>query len=531
MPVQITKGGQNYHLVPAPLVSYQKSFERADDGSFIGCSYLVTLNGDILPNKGNPIASGESGVWSQAAWTTSVSPNDDQLAYNYESDVLAATIAKQQKIRELFSSGTAIPVMIYGYGRNSGISFVGNVQEISFPEDGRWALPSKYSITLQTNKFDDDIPVLQTFVSDVQENWSIQESDQIKLNFNGYDLASTSKTYQVSHSVSAVGKPVYNTSGGYLNGISPWQQASGYVRGVVGIGPSGIPNAKLPSLFVAGSGFAVANRKITESVNKFAGTYEISEEYLVYKTGISPYAAIEQMSISTSMGEDGLNVIDVQGTVQGLDTNQNNIESTTTNAYSNASGYFSAIHSQAYNRALSFTGLDWIHPIFINSSVAREPNNGTIAYNYTYNDRPPNIISGSRVESISINDTHPGQLFASTPVIGRDQAVLTYLNSRSNYKRSLYIEVTMNRITSNWSGVTSNGYWLTAAPSAVRNWLSTQKPSLTQTAAFQTIFDAANPANDYGVIQSKVFYSEPQETWSPQTGRYSYQIDWTFEKE
>lgn len=529
MPVRITKGGVDYHLVPAPLVNYEKTFLRLANGQLIGNGYNITLNGDILPNKGHPIAVGSSGSFSTSSWTTSISPDDDPLSSNLEDKLLAATIAKQQKIQELFTSGTAIPVMIYGYGESSGISFVGNVENITFPEDGRWALPSKYSIVLSTNKLDGEPESFNYFISDAQENWNIVESDQVKLNFNGYTLESINKVFNVTHTLSAVGRPVYNTDGSYLNG-APWQQASGYVRSVLGLGTGQTPNSLLSPLFTMASGYGIANRKIEETVDELAGSYAINETFTAYKTGISPFPALEQMSFSVDQGEEYLQSVNVQGTIQGLDTFQNTSQSNKLNSYFNASGYFDAIQSHIYNRALSITKLDWIHPIPVSKSVARDPNAGTIVYSYSYNDRPPNIISGSISEDIAINDTYPGQYFAIEPVIGRDQPILQYLNSRSEYRRTLSIDVSMGRITSNWSSGAPNGYWSTATSGNVYNWLVQQKPSVTQTQAFQIIFDAANPANDSGVIPSKVFYTAPQETWNPKTGRYSYTIEWVYAK-
>ena len=81
----------------------------------------------------------------------------------------------------------------------------------------------------------------------------------------------------------------------------------------------------------------------------------------------------------------------------------------------------------------------------------------------------------------------------------------------------------------------ANGYWAAADDDNIRNWLQ-QKPSVSSSAQFQKIFDAANPANEVGssyanpVIPTKVFHSAPQESWNPKTGAYSYSIQWTYER-
>ena len=108
-----------------------------------------------------------------------------------------------------------------------------------------------------------------------------------------------------------------------------------------------------------------------------------------------------------------------------------------------------------------------MHPQPKSKSEGLNFSQGTIIYNFTYDDRPPNIIQGSITENIDITDTHPGQIFATIPIIGRNQPVLQYLNSRSEYKRSLSINVSMAPFEANWiedSGaiITADGYWSSA---------------------------------------------------------------------
>lgn len=521
--------GVEYHLVPAPLVNFEKQFQRTANGSIIGVGYSVTLNGNILPNKGHPIASGSNGSFSTSSWTTSISPDDDPVSTNYEPDVLSATIAKQQKIQQLFASGTSVPIRIYGYGQSSGISFVGNVESITFPEDGRWALPSNYTISLSTNYIDGQSENFAFAISDASESWSIEESDQISLTFNNYTLENPHKVYNVSHNLNAVGKPVYNTDGSY-NGGAPWQQASGYVRSVLGLGTGEIPVGIFSPLMSIGSGYAFANRKIQENVDELAGSYGITETFLAYHTGVAPFPVLEEFNVSQDTSEESIQTVQVQGTIKGLDSLQNSNMSNRNNAFFNASGFYNIIQSHVYNRVLGVTQSSWIHPIPLAQSISKNPNEGTVTYSFTYNDRPPNIISGSRTEDISINDTYPGQNFAVHNVIGQYRPVIQYLNSNTEYRRQLNIDIRMNRLTNNWGVNASGGYWTNVQPTGIRNWLFQQKPSVISSSGFKLIFDAANPANDSGVIQSKVFYTAPQESWNPKTGAYTYTIEWTYIK-
>ena len=110
----------------------------------------------------------------------------------------------------------------------------------------------------------------------------------------------------------------------------------------------------------------------------------------------------------------------------------------------------------------------------------------------------------------------------------------------------------MSPFASNWtedSGaiITAGGYWAdavgvdtaggAAANDGITWWLQTKKPSVTNAADFQKIFDAANPANETAangfsnyVIPGRCFHSAPTESWNPKTGQYSYSIEWTYER-
>ena len=71
--------------------------------------------------------------------------------------------------------------------------------------------------------------------------------------------------------------------------------------------------------------------------------------------------------------------------------------------------------------------------------------NGEISYSLGFNNRPTNIISGVIAESIQVNDTYPGDIFAVLPVLGRATGpILQYVGGRTEYKRDLSINLTMD---------------------------------------------------------------------------------------
>jgi hypothetical protein len=583
MPVKIN--GQ--YLVPAPLVTFGKNYLRSANGRTIGAEYTVSLDGTILPNKGNPVVDSGTflSTFSSDSWASSSTPDDDPSHDVDLSDSLLSLMAKQERIRKVFSNGEAVLVEILDLDTASkGIKFVGNVESINFPNEGRWVQPCPYTISLTTTNFetpvntslfDDDSTEddFDYYIRDASESWAVEEAEEKFFRVNNSDILQSSvKAYKVTHNVSAVGQPAYTTSGtldgstyspSYAGGMAPWEQASGYVYNVIQSNfPSGIffPTSASTGPFDFGhsnfgtngnnSVYILVDQKITENIDQRAGSYNVTESFVAYPSGSFTYGipALHTVNVDTSQGEDGLTTVTINGTINGLNTinpitdagrhTENKLLNARLffgNLKNNVTGGISANNTAIYHTARIASESSWLHPKHKSYSAGENPNGGTITYSYTYDNRPPNIINGSIIEDIQISDTYPGQNFSSTPVIGRNQPVLQYLNSRSEYKRSLSITISMAPFSSNWSGanaaiIAADGYWSAASLANIANWTYTNKPSVTNTVNFAKIFAAANPANEAGVVSGRVFHSAPQESWNPKTGAYSYSIEWTYER-
>ncbi len=558
MPVIITKNNIDYYLVPAPLVSFSRSTLNNIGRPGLGNEYSVSLQGTLIQTHGNPYySSGVAGI-STSSWTTTSAVESAEVTTVSSDDLLDATIKKQEKIRSLFTnpviSGVATPikVKIKGWDTNydgNGLEFNAFVDEVSFDSEGMWANPNTYTVSLKTSNFtnpansgefstssNESSPTYG--ISSLSESFDIQEDQQRSLTFNGSNqFVNTKKVYSVSRSISAVGTPVYDSSGSYVSGQAPWQQASGYIYQYMGLGYSQLPQTRSSVISLIGSGYSAANVVYQESISREDGSYSINESYLLYP-GNSP--VIETITINEDISDSDISSISVQGTIQGLNTLNGFL--TSGNAYVNANTYWSTVSTgvppMAYQYAAANTSLPWVHPKPLTMSVGRDFGAGTINYSYSFDNRPPNIIPGSISESISINDTYPGEIFSVTPVIGRSQPVLQYLNSRSEYKRSLSINVTMGKTTPNWnttlgaaSGVNTSGVLSTGvARDIVRSWLISDKPSVSHAPEFDLIYQAANPVNDptFTVVSGKCFHSAPNETWDARTRNYSYNVEWTY---
>lgn len=573
MPVTVTRGtgvsALAYSIVPSPLVSINKQIFNNPGRPGFGADYSISLQGTLIPTHGNPIfGSGMSSFAGTGTEWTQTSQIEEQEIVHVDSESLAsATIAKQELIRWLFTgpsiSGVQQPikVSINGWGGASeALEFYGYAEDISFDSDSRWALPTTYTVNLKAAAFTKS--AANTFtpgtdlaehsgikyaISSLTDNFDIQEDGRFIASFTPVDAKSTrtvknlTKVFSVSRSITAVGMPVYDTNGGYKDGLQPWQQASGYIYAYVrpqdtGLTPSGNYNPP---------GFKEAGLSFQETIDKEGGTYTLTKNYTLYS---GEHPVVETMTIDRQVGENYANTITVNGTIQGLNTASG--VTVTGNAYLNALAYYTGIIETGVNtsppqayyfaRGIIGTGVNWLHPKPLSKSAASDFSAGTISYSYTFDDRPPNIIQGSVSESIQVSDTYPGEIFSVTPVIGRSQPILQYLNSRSEYKRSLSINVTMGTPTGyHWNttigGSHVNGlgeHNISSVFNTIQGLYLHQKPSIEHISEFRQIYDAVNPTRDpyFTVPAGKCFHSAPTESWDARTRTYSYSIEWTYER-
>ena len=568
MPVIITKGGTDYHLVPAPLVSFTRNTYNNIGRPQFGADFNITLEGTLVPEHGNPFFDMTAGPPQDAqlstdTWTKPSTVSDagasNEPNYGYDVDeLLAATLRKQEKIRSLFTNdvvdGVAAPIIlnITNWGETTkGIKCAAFVNDISFGSESRGVRPGSYTINLTCDNFIDsantdefgssnDELKAKYAITSVSETFDISEDSRVNITFSGVGintvLDDVNKIYTISRSTTVAGAPRYDVNGAYVSG-APWQQASGYMYEVLGLGSGIVPTGRHSFLSnFSSSGYKVADRIISENIDKEQGTYSISETYTAY----SGDPVVHTITVDTSTEENERNSVSIQGSIQGLNTLDP--FATTKNNFINASGFNIKVNPtdgsipSGYFYGKSFSELSWLHPTPRSKSISRDIQGGTINYSYTFDDRPPNLVSGSVVETISVSDTYPGELFSATPVIGRNQPVLQYLNSRSEYKRSLNISIVMGAAANNWAyGDAPDGYWTGVTQGNIQQWLINDKPSniAISSGDLETIFQAINPVNDpnFTVRNGKCFHSVPSESWDAVSRAYSYSIEWTYERE
>lgn len=495
MPIKVN----GYQIVPAPIVTFSKNYLRNNGSGTFGSEFTITLNGTLIATKGNPVSSGTTPSIINVSGSpySTFSPDDDPLTPLQPDALLNAIMKKQEYLRYIFgigqAAGSGTKLEITAFNEDKGIKAYCDVDNISFDDRSRWTNVCGYTVNLRGVRFfessnglfstDTSEDNFQYYVSDIQNTWTFQEQDQYTASTgNIYDQ---NKMYTVSHNVSAVGQRVYTSSGTFS---SPIQQASGYVNNVLGLGSGYIPS----NMFGLPTGLTVYNRKFVENINIFNGSYSIDEEFTLAPN----QGASEQINISIDNDLGALTRVNINGTINGF--NSLSPLTRSVNKYVNASGYWASVSGRIWDRANAYLdGACTLNSVPLSTSIGKNITEGVITYNYSYDNRPSNFIANALTEDIEINDTYPGQIINVVPVIGRSQPIIQYVNSRSEYKRSLQITAVMKP-----SGCTI------------------VKPSI---AELTTIFDYYKPQG------TKVYYGPPTENWNPKTGQYTYNVEFTFE--
>lgn len=483
----------NQRLIPAPFVNITKNYSKTNNGDIIGKVYNITINGTIMAYMGSPTSSGT--FWTQAGY-----PDNEVVGANSR---LSAIQRKQEAIRELFSiEGQQFEIQ--ALDGSLPVKCNPRIVDINFPND-LWFDKCAYTITLECDelyggaKAQED--TFDEYISNATEEWTIDTNeDQVEF-LNG------NKTYALSHTVSAVGKKFYDETGNQP--FLPWQYARNYVLDRLGFDStimlsSGVNN--LPSYY---NGW---NHVRNESLDEAGGGFSVTERWLV-----ASGSAIEDFTIQTTTSLDTpFTRVSLNGNIRGFEYIDDSMNIVSTK-YDNALTKYTQVSNLAYIRAQQYSGLS-LNITPLSNNLGKNPLQGTIDYSFEYDNRPMNLISGSRIESISIEDNVGGEMFASVFVLGRTRGpVLQGLGSKQANVRRLSLELFIDPPT-----FTSNSI------STMRDIMINQKPSNNPiySGSIANLIYAVDPANN-GFSTS--YNSQPVESWEPRTGHYTLNREFTYE--
>lgn len=465
-----------YKIIPAPLVAITKEYTRFQNTEKLGVQFVITLTGKVLPCKG--------GLYTGSGYPADTSSTDKFEDVMKKLDALRHLFKEDGKTLEIQTDSGGTPLRCYPV-----------VRSVTFPE-GIWVDIADYTIVLETScilglNSDDDDSGLAQHLTEASEEWILELSDQPVAD-------GIPHSFKLQHSISAAGISTYSSDPvqAPLPGIT---YAREWVQPKMGISNDilyGSGNFALSGTYLA------YNHLLNETINEYAGRYSITETWLV-----SPSNYTEDFSVSTRNSiESSLIVVSIAGNLNGLETN--NSSSVSTSKWVAVSGAWQGIKNSLYSRALSYSALSFLHPTPLSSTVGSNPVNGTITYNYEYNNRPTNYVTGALSESIDINDINGASIIAAIPIIGRTAGpILQDMNTISETVRTLSIDIVMPV----YSGGIVVEDIMNAAPKI-------------EVAALVNLF-----YTDLTSSYNQVYKTKDMESWSWKTGHYTRQVEWLYQ--
>lgn len=572
MPIRIryqNQPSQECTIRPTPLVNVGTQILKNGAGEAFGVTYSITLTGTLLADQGTPYAIDHltnnrytlyNGNNQAGAPLTFVGPygcfDSNQSHYsNFRpskqqiepNETATALITKQRALRALFAQdgqrleitdfNEDLPAVIC-YPRLLDIQFSegiwvdkceftisleadtllygqGGDSSLKVDNEGTFIVPN--SGELQNGKTEGDLlgSLSGAFINDYSEDWSIEVDE------SAGESPDLPFSYRITHSLNATGKTHYKPGGERL---VAWEQARKFVTDRLSDNVTEYPNI----MGQIGSGtinlvdsFGGFSHVRNESIGQSAGTYAVTETWL-----LASGTAYENYSSSVSSDTSSAFVsVNVDGSIKGLSqiSPSGHGSEDKPSAFDNAmskyiavsnSGQFGLI-SDIYKRANNLVAVE-LNSQPLSMSVGTNEYTGQITYSTQFDNRPTNIVSGVLAESISVNDTYPGDVFAVIPVLGRKTGpVLQYIGGRTEYRRDLSINLLMD---------------YTKIPyGSGRNPLLLKKPSVIEPSATQigNLIKELSPQNEPGI--RKYFVSPPSESWEPKTGSYSFNLTWTYE--
>jgi len=254
-------------IIPAPLITINKTYQKTADGSTVGVLYDMSLAGTLLPWKGSP--SGNYTDINDAFWILSDYPPDEPVDATDGAD-FDRLLRKQDALRYLFrTDGQSLEWQ--PAGGQPVVKCNPRVLGIEFQEN-QWVDRSNYVVNLETDwiRFNnapsgEDINVLETsLVQDASESWTFEEVE-----------GSQGTSFTTKHVVKAKGIIGYDENGVSLG--PAWQHAKTWVDiyATGSLDPVVLSGALGSTSFIGGS----FTKNV--SVDEKTGDYSVIESWVV----------------------------------------------------------------------------------------------------------------------------------------------------------------------------------------------------------------------------------------------------------
>jgi len=451
------KGKDGY---PTPKVSFDLSRSRTSAGDFLTSERTVTLEGICYVKRKAELDDPKS----------STSQGDDTINGLFE----AASNLKEQILinnyKSLIVQCKGAPPLVSGS--------VAIVDSIVFSENqNNWADTIDYTIIFKIPVSGSGSQLINdsrgSFVESVTDNYVLESLFDNQFWDRNENVPVP--TYKISHTIGAVGINIGSSSGS-LYWAKKWVNDRDNYATLTGMFPP--------------STFTLYNQERSLDVSEINGSYQITDTFIA-KSGNDAW--LDTFKATVSLDKQYKITIDMDGTIQGLEpatgiyaafvnyanppigvSGQNDIKNPvsgffeagygtnngvvdsyrTTTKYRNAVSGWKIIEPLLYNRAsghmvqaISMIPLRFrnnfnsalLNNFPISTSEQLFPYDGKITYNRKFDTRPRPLITGTLVETLSIEDTLPVIRYQETKVIGRRLGPVVYgfTNSFSVGSRTL----------------------------------------------------------------------------------------------
>ena len=541
----------DYRFDPVPLMDVTKEFSRGANKEVTGVTYRATLTGSVVAGRGiNSDETGTNGI-------IQIDRLQDALMEGISSAMQPDVGADDCEDGEEQITGRAnFRVTCNGeqIWDASGVRF----NSINFAS-GPWVDKSDYTIELEW----DGSGVSGQNLSDFQESWSMSPAENT--NYYEFDLGAPTgvgqmsylekhvPTWNVSHSVSAVGKADVDSQGCVKKGAA--DIAAEEVYTYLGLDQNVV---KGMCVFCFKEGVHAWNHSRSIERDEVAGSYAVTETWLVRPSGINsstennPWQDTYTVDIAKGT-QAAITTATIRGTIQGFEEVEycsgtdpcvDGMYAVASSKYENAKRGFDATQerivdspSQPFQENLIFRRMNYFasgeayRPMNLNHtdhSITHDPANGAINYSFTFNDKPKLCGVETIYENYSISDTNQADRIAEIGVIGRVAGpILQSLGTSTVRRRSINIEMVVapnltpyaspTLVQSAIEGCGSGCDALGAAPSLAAE-------------AIVSSFDPAG-CTKTGIADPTTYISfktADSESWEPLTGKYSRRVDFTF---
>jgi hypothetical protein len=408
-------------IVPAPFVGMSRQFIVAEDGTKLGQTYQITLTGSLVtcPPDATPVLSDAK---------------------------LGVLLAKQNALIKQFSENGKL-FEIYSPDGTNVIHC--NPKVISFDlTSGNWVERTEYTIVLEAqNIFPDDF-VPEQKVSDIRDQWNIQEAG-FATEAGSYDIK---PLWEITHTVSAVGKLVYELNGTLDPDKAPWKQARDWVMNRLETSTfSGRPfdTSGEMNLTAGGTGY---NHTRTEEVDMVGGSFTINEKWILAYS--SPATEEYVISVNKTPSEVVGNTVSINGTIRGLANGLNQLGT----RINNAIAYFNeSVKSSLYYRAAAAAPDVTLSNYGTALKLDENHLEGTISYSCEFNDKKSPAGTETVYDNYTVNKkTNLDEIETSVTVSGT-------IVGRLPIDQSYSLLLKYQKAKDYWDTISSDGTLLTRA--------------------------------------------------------------------